>query len=186
MKTQILKKLAGACVLVASLMGFTSSAHAGLMLSFSEDDLNLGFEQTFSVDLVASPDAPIDALLGFGLDISFDNSVLQLNGFTLNTALFGAAPSMDGDMIAGAALGGPLFATEIVLGTFEFTTIGTGVTALATSVTDGDLFEGVFTTNIFNPEISQALTDVSVVSEPAGIAVFGLVVMSLMRLRRQK
>jgi hypothetical protein len=94
---------------------------------------------TFDVDIRADISNPV---VGFGIDLSFDASVLsQTVPPTVDPTWFAiAAP--DGDGLAGAAFPTPIFGTDVSLATMHFTAISPGMSALTLGATPGDLTEG--------------------------------------------
>jgi hypothetical protein len=165
----------------------TFSAQADLVLSFSESDVEVGLNDTFTLDLYVTQGAPVDALLAWGLDVNFDNGILALNSFTLGSDFSSVLnPFADGDGISGASASGPLFSlSSILLGSFEFTAIGYGTTSLFTSNTIGDLFEGFTTLNQAGSTFNSAASNISVVSAPATLGLFTIALAGLVSLRRK-
>lgn len=192
MKNVILNnKLVRSVVFASSLVLSAFSANADLLLSFSETDVEVGLNDTFSVELYAAPDAGVDSILSWGLDIAFDNGVIALNGFTLGSDFtsFVANPFIDTDGIGGTAALLPVFAPQILLGTFQFTAVGYGSTAMDTSYTIGDFFEGFTGLNQFAPTVfNSASANISVVSAstPGTIGLFSLAMLALAGIRRKK
>ena len=130
--------------LIVSFMLILASrpGYAIVMLSFNPSSSNVSLNDTFSVDLIADiPDT--QAINSWGLDLAFDAAVLSLDSFTKAPIWTGGLGScaLDSDEICGYALV-PSISGISTLGTFNFTAIGVGSTALNLSATDGDITEG--------------------------------------------
>ncbi|MGJ8681548.1 hypothetical protein [Paraglaciecola sp.] len=185
MKNVILNsKVLKAFVVAGSLLVSTFSAHADLVLSFDQSDVEVGLNETFNLDLYVDVTTQVDSILTWGLDLDLsDSSVLNLDSFTLGGD-FSSLISDDG--IGGAAKVPGLFGSNILLGTFEFTAVGYGSTVATTSNTVGDLFEGFATTNFFGPSsFNSASANISVVSAPATITILALASLALFGFRRK-
>jgi hypothetical protein len=185
MKNVILNnKLVRSVVLASSLVLSTFSANADLVLSFGEADVEVGLNDTFSVELYATPDALVDSIISWGLDLSFDNGVIALNNFTVGSDFMSLiGPDLDG--IGGVGALGAVFAPNILLGTFEFTALDYGTTSVDTSYTSEDLFEGFTTLNFFGSDFNSASTNISVVSAPASIGLFAIAMAGFLGFRRK-
>jgi len=118
------------------------SSHALIILSINPTPADVSVNDTFLVDLIADIPAA-EAINSWGLDLSFDSSVLTLNSFTKAPIWSGGLGlcSFDGDEICGNAMV-PSVGGLSALGTFNFTAIGIGSTVLDLSVTAGDTTEG--------------------------------------------
>jgi hypothetical protein len=189
MKNVILNnKLVRSVVLASSLVFSAFSANAGLILDFSENDIEVGLNDTFVVNLYATPDAFVDSILSWGLDINFDNGIIALNSFTLGADFdeFPLNPFIDADGIGGAAALFPVFAPQILLGTFEFTAVGYGSTSLFTSFDfDPFGFEGFTTLDSLGSQFNSAAANISVVSAPATVGLFSLAFLAIAGMRRR-
>jgi hypothetical protein len=186
MKNVILNnKLVRSVVLASGLVMSAFSANADLVLSFSETDIEVGLNDTFSVDLYATPDAMVDSILSWGLDIDFDNGIVAFDGFTLGSDFTGLMFGTDADGIGGVGTLGPVFSSNVLLGSFQFTAVGYGSTSVDTSNTFGDLFEGFTTLNFFGSEFNSASTDISVVSAPATLGLFAVAILGFAGFRRK-
>ena len=88
---------------------------------------------------------------------------------------------------------GSVFGLKILLGTFEFTAVGYGLTSASTSSTPGEIFEGYTGLNPFVPSIfNSASANISVTgnppveaSAPATLGLFAIALVGLVRLRRK-
>ena len=153
-------------------------------------DIEVELNDTFTLGLYVDVTAPADSILSWGLDLDLsDSSLLNLNSFMLGSN-FMSVPSDDG--IGGAAFG-PLFGSNILLGTFEFTAVDFGSTVASTSNSLGDIFEGFTTTNFFGPSVFNSasanirvVSAVSTVPEPSTLAIFALGIMGLASRRFKK
>ena len=187
MKNVILNsKVLKAFVLAGGLLMSTFSAQADLVLSFGESDVEVGLNDTFTLELYVDVTAGADTILSWGLDLDLsDSSLLTLNSFTLGSD-FMSIPIPSDDGIGGAAFV-PLFGSNILLGTFEFTAIGFGSTVASTSNSLGDIFEGftTFRDPRFPTVFNSASANISVVSAPATVSLFAIALAGLVSLRRK-
>ena len=93
----------------------------------------------FDVEIRADFDLPI---LGWGLDLGFDSSILSLVGAPVIGPSWDAVSSVDGDDIAGGTFDAGLMGDDILLATLTFLAEMEGMSALILGVTAGDLTEG--------------------------------------------
>jgi hypothetical protein len=185
MKNVILgKNMFRSLVLASSLILSAFSVQAGVILSFSEDDIEVGLNETFTVELYADTGstAPADGIGNFSLDLSFDNSIINLDGFSLG-GLFGVQSSFGGTFtpIFSIPPFPPTFValgSDILLGTFTFTATDYGTTSLR-SISES------FQNLLFQLEQTSASANVSVVSAPAALGMFVIALAGLVRLRRK-
>ena len=184
-------KIFRSLTLASLLLMSAFSAQAALILSFSEPGVEVQVNDTFILDLYVNVTAPVDSILAWGLDLDLSNSsLLNLNSFTLGTDFMTILGLDDG--IGGASPTGPLFGSNILLGSFEFTALAVGDTVASTSNND-PLSEGFFTTRFFTPtEFNSASANISVadssavaVPEPATLGFFIIGALALFGLRRK-
>ncbi|MBI4791729.1 MAG: hypothetical protein HY789_03115 [Deltaproteobacteria bacterium] len=92
-----------------------AGSSAAITVYFSPLDAIVSAGETFSVDLMA--DLPTESVLGWGLDVSFDPSVIAMEEPPAIGPLWTAAPfTMDGDGLAGLAFPLPLTGNSILPG----------------------------------------------------------------------
>lgn len=128
-----------AIVFFGLLLG-ESRADALTILGFAPSAATTQIGSQVTVDIVADFDALV---VGWGLDLSFDPSVLSLSNGPVIGGVWNSGFAPDGDGLAGLALPGGLSGTGVVLATLTFDAVGLGTSALILSVTPGDLTEGV-------------------------------------------
>lgn len=149
---------------------------------FNTPTTSLNIGNTFTVDLMADITDPVG---GFGLDVSFDTSILSLIGLPAIGSSWLPAIAPDGDGLAGFApftLFGPqLSGSGITLATLTFQAVDFGTTTLAASMTPNDFTEGFplpfpalpgsfAAVNFTN---SSLTVDSAPVPEPATMLLFG-------------
>jgi hypothetical protein len=165
------------------MLGMLAQAQAAVIVRAvtSTDELLPG--EPLSLELRADLSAPV---LGWGLDLQFDDTVLtQASAPTIGPA-WNAAFAPDGDDLAAAAFPTGISGTDILLATLDFEALAPGQTALTPSVTPGDLNEGFpldptgFDTVTFEP------ATVTVLPEPATIALLAGVTVFMMRFGRRR
>ncbi|HDG97450.1 MAG TPA: PEP-CTERM sorting domain-containing protein [Desulfobacterales bacterium] len=131
-----------------------------LSLSFSPQDSGVPPNpliypgDSFSVDILADID-PSEAIIGWGLDLSYDATQLSWDGVTV--PLPWTQVSADGDGLGG--LLPPMLpgvsGSNVLLATLDFTCIAVGTSSLDLSVTPGDLTEGF----ILDPNVGVGFAD---------------------------
>lgn len=139
----------------------------------------------FMVDIVADiPEA--EAIAGWGMDLSvLDTLVADKTGTVAIGADWTAAPSMDGDGLAGLAFTTPVFGNGIVLASVQFMPVGLGTTGLAmgddqaTDVTEGF---ALFPSGFASVQYGTGSITV-VVPEPATLTLLALGGLALIRRR---
>jgi hypothetical protein len=180
MKNLILgKNMFRTLVLASSLILSAFSVQAGVILSFGEDDIEVGLNETFTVELYADTgsSAPAGGIGSFELDLRFDNSIINLDSFSLG-GLFGAQSSFGGTYIATSFLDIVAVGSNILLGTFTFT--ATNYDSISLSSID-ESFAGL----LFSLDKTSASASISVVSTPATLGLFSIALVGLVRLRRK-
>jgi hypothetical protein len=94
--------------------------------------------EIFMVDLIA--DLP-DPVLGFGLDLAFDESLLRLTMPPAVGDLWSPGLGFDADGLAGLAFP-PVSGEDILLARLTFEALAAGISPLQPRTTPGDLTEG--------------------------------------------
>ncbi|MDH3387883.1 MAG: hypothetical protein OEN02_08240 [Gammaproteobacteria bacterium] len=183
----MLWKQFGLCLVVIFSLLHTSAASA-IILSFDPSDQTVQLGNPVSVDLRIS-DLGDDILTGFDLDISFDDSILGFQSFTFGTGLdvFGLGFNFTDVMDLG---GGVVNVFELsldfdldlmlfqpddfVLGTFDFSTLSLGTSALDISfaLLSGEYDAFGFATEL-HADLRAGSVTVSVIPVPAAVWLFG-------------
>ena len=96
MKMRSSRVFLGLVAVFLILFNFSSADAGPVTVTFDPLDSVVYPSDSFSVDLVA--DIP-DPVLGWGLDLSFDPTVLSLNTFTIGSS-WNPGTSLDGDNLA--------------------------------------------------------------------------------------
>ncbi len=138
--------LFGLALATITLVNDTARAAISVSIEPSYTLVNVG--ETFTVDILADITS-IDAIVGWGMDLSFDSLILSHNPLTnvLIGPSFSAAPTLDGDGLAGLLPFSPppitgVSGNDVLLATMTFQATQTGTTALAGGFTLSDLTEG--------------------------------------------
>ena len=179
MKKVILNNnLIRAFVLVSSLVLSTFSAQADIILTFGESDIEVGLNDSFTVNLYAETGTPSDMFSHFSLGTAFNSSILNLDSVTLG--------DFTGSLV-DAAYFDPLFlspfvgGSDILLASFAFTAIDYGSTTLSTI---NAAFSNLFSQNA-TIVVDDASANISVVSTPATLGLFVMALVGLVSLRRK-
>ncbi|WP_158970834.1 hypothetical protein [Paraglaciecola sp. L3A3] len=187
MKNVILnKKLVRSVVLASSLLMSAFSAQSAVILSFSESDVNVDLNDSFSLSLYADTQVPVDGFLGFMMDAGFDSSVLSFDGFNLSSNFIAGAPTapISAVYFDPMMMSPTIFGSDILLGTLEFTAIGSGSTTIETiSESFQSILQFVVISTVGTSTNVTVNTPVVDVSTPATITIFGLALAMLVRRR---
>jgi len=170
-------RMAGVLLLVAA---WPAAGDIVVTVQPSETVVEVG--DYFTVDLLA--DIPLaDAIVGWGMDLSFDGSILShdpLVDVAIGPA-FIPALAPDGDKLAGLFFGPPppppgLSGDDVLLATMTFEALMPGSTSLNGGITLGDPSEGFIGPGLPAPVRTVLFSDasVTVIPAPAGV-VLGLI-----------
>jgi hypothetical protein len=111
---------------------------ATVIVSFDPQNSVVAPGDLFTVNLIADIADPV---LGWGLDISYDTSILSLTGAPVIGPLWTSVSASDGDGLAGLALPA-ISGNDILLARLNFGALASGESLLQASNTFGDLTEG--------------------------------------------
>jgi hypothetical protein len=197
------KQNRGVILLFAMITWFTMfSANAGLILSMDLSNYNVDVNDSFVVNLYATTDSPADAFSGWELDVNFDNSLLNLDSWTLGGD-FIAILSGIGGKVPGLPLLLPalppalptfLFptvsGTNILLASFNLTATSAGTTSFFTSMpnsANGGFFgQTLLPVQYQNVSTSIRISDSVQVPEPSTLLLMLLGVAVLLSTRSRK
>jgi hypothetical protein len=116
----------------------TFGVAAPVTVGFDPSNTAVRSGSTFAINLVASIPEPV---VGWGLDISFDQSVLSLNEIVIDPTWF-PTTSPDGDDLSGLAFPFAVTGANVVLATLKFTALMQGMVMVFPNITPSDSTEG--------------------------------------------
>lgn len=135
MNKQSIFRSAAFCVMLGAASLIPAQSSATIIVSFDTSASSV-------VDVVADIPA-LEAVLGWGIDIALsDPAIAQQVGAPVIGPLWSAAPTMDGDGLAGLAFPLPISGVDVVLATLTFEALEIGTVDLAASVSPLDFTEG--------------------------------------------
>ena len=188
----MINKFIRAVLLVAGVAVSGNSLAATVSFNTSAQTVALGSSFSLSVQGTAFP-----TIVGGGLDLSFNPSVLQISSVTINTSVFEFY--MGGGMEEGVLNNALGTLTDTAFNTFagatgDFTIMTIGFTAVGAGISSLNLSESsiwVFSNAVGNPignqiVFSDSLITVSAVPVPAAVWLFGSGLLGLASVLRKR
>jgi hypothetical protein len=154
-------------VLFFCLTAGSASAQVTVHIAPAQQTHSVG--DLFSVTIKADIAAPV---VGWGLDLSFNTALITRVSPPTIGPIWVAAPSSDGDGLAGFAFPSGISGNDILLATLQFSATSIGQSDLVLSVTPGDLNEGFPLELTGFSNITFVNGHVSLVPEPSACLVF--------------
>ena len=165
-------------LLVVAGLG-AAQASADIVVSLNPVDTVIDLASpppTAMVDIVAMI-AEDDAIVGWGLDLDMaDLGVADWSLVSIGSDFVGLE-TPDGDNLGGLAFPDPVWSVTgapVVLATVEVTGLSAGLSALTTSISAGDLTEGMVQLGGTLATTTHTPGSVEVVPEPASLALLAL------------
>jgi hypothetical protein len=149
---------------------------------FQPQDSSAQVGANLNVDLMANIPDPV---LGWGLDVTFNSSIISLTGVTIGSQ-WSPATAADGDGLAGLAFPLPISGDNVLLATLSFDTLAQGSTDIVASATLGDLTEGFPLASGGFAEVIYSPGTATVIPLPAAIWLFGAGLIGLIGIATRK
>jgi hypothetical protein len=146
------------------LLFVAPAAHAAVIARVLAPAGPHGVGSTLAVELRADLDDPV---LGWGLDLAYDPSLLLLTGAPSIGPAWSGFPAPDGDGLAAIALGDGLSGANVLLATLSFQALGPGTAQLLLSASLADLTEGFALDPVGFADASFVGAEIVIVPEPA-------------------
>jgi len=124
---------------LVTLVCLSAPARGGLIVRFDTPERTVGLGEVFTIDILADVGDP---LVGWGVDLSFDPSILSRVDSPAIGPMWIPAYAPDGDGLAGLAFAESVSGAGVPLASVTFSALTFGETDLRLSTTPGDLTEG--------------------------------------------
>jgi hypothetical protein len=183
-----MKKMFLICAIVAALTCFNVMSANAIILEFNPTDIEVPLGTKFSVDLLAT-DVPVyNAIIGWGLDLIYDNTQMSLDSLTIGSNWSQTTGGIDLDEFGGLLSCDPsnILGDDILLATFDFQCLDVGFSTLDLAVTTGDLTEGFSLLIGGFAEWSYTSANITQTPEPATLFLVGTGLAGLVAARRRK
>ena len=183
-----MKKIFLICAMVAALASFNvMSANAVILLEFNQTDIEVPVGTTFFVDLLAYIPAD-EAILGWGLDLLYDNTQIRLDSLTIGSNWDQTTGGIDLDGFGGLStdFSDLIAETDILLAIFDFHCLDVGFSTLDLAVTLGDFTEGFVLPGGDFANWSCTSANITQTPEPATLFLIGTGLTGLIAASRRK
>lgn len=159
-------------------LAIAATANALVVVHFEPTEVQVLPGATLSIQLLADISEPV---VGWGLDLSFDGTVLTHSAPPAIGPAWLAGHAPDGDGLLGVAFPASVSGNAVLLATLRFTAVAAGQTWLTATTTPGDRNEGF----ALDPEGFDAFTvqpaSVTILPEPALMGWLALLVFARRR-----
>ena len=184
-----MKKLFLICAMVVALACVNVMlAQATIVLKFDPTDIEVPVCTIFEVDLLADI-SEADAILGWGLDLLYDNTQMSLEYLTIGSDWNQTTGGLDGDGLGGLSTyaPSPISGENILLATLGFHCLDAGFSTLYLDVTSSDLTEGFMKSDMtFVTNWTSTPANITQTPEPATLFLVGTGLAGLVAARRRK
>ena len=186
-----MKRIFSICVKVAILICFhVIPAQSEILLEFNQTDIEVPVCTIFEVDLLANI-LESDAINGWGIDLLWDHTQMDLDSFIIGTGWTPPAPGTTDDGLAGFLPLSfppvdPVWGNNILLATFKFHCLNVGFSTLDLDVTSGDLMEGFALETGGFAAWTYTPANISQIPEPATLFLIGTGLTGLIATCRRK
>lgn len=170
----------GALLAVACIAG---SAQATVVAGFNPTDSSVLLGDTVDVQIVA--DVTDVSIFGWGLDVDYDDQLVELENIAIGPLWDDVGATGDGDGLAGSTFPDSISGTGLLLATLTFRGVGLGVSPLELSHDNPpDLTEGFpLDPTGFETDETFLLGSIEVTPEPASLALLMLGGLAVIRRR---
>jgi hypothetical protein len=163
-------------------MCLCKSAWADLFVRFDPADTTVEVGNSIDINIVADIGDPI---LGWGLDLSYDDTIITQLGNPTIGPLWQPTSAPDGDNLAALAFPDSVSGNDVTLATIKVWTKALGQSDLTLGITPGDNTEGFPLDPTGFAQATFITGHITVTPEPAGILMLltsGLILLGKRRL----
>lgn len=112
-------------VAIMALLLTASKAHATLMIGFTPSTMDISIGDTFTIEILATTESPLDGFIGFDIDFDFDSTLAVLENATIGAGFLQALTAFN-DLAGFSSTPMPVTGIDVLIATLSFTASSAG------------------------------------------------------------